>query len=121
MSWEGLSDLAPIVPMLQHLKKQLTQSIGTPYQGMKHSAPDVNKLIYKVFNKAEELISLVLTPGREIIFEAQDILEDGAALLKSSRMRRFKKCYKKWVQDSTRYSSQMADLDVDGSLTDANK
>ena len=63
----------------------------------------------------------MVTPGQEIIFKAQDILEDGAALLKSSGMRKFGKCYKKQVQDSTRYSSQVADLDVDGLLADTNK
>jgi len=102
--------------MLRHLKKQFNQSIGTPYQGTKHSAPDVSKLIRKVHDKAKELATHLVIPGRKVAFKAQDILQDGAALLRSSGLKRFEKRYKKWVQESTMYSYQSADLDVPDGL-----
>lgn len=92
--------------MLRHLKKQFVRSIGTPYQGTKHSAPDISKLVRKVQDKAEELASHIITPGRKVKFYAQDILADGAELLRSKGMNRFKRRYKKWVRESTMYSYQ---------------
>jgi len=32
-SWEGLSDLAPNIPLYRYLKKQFTEFVGAPYQG----------------------------------------------------------------------------------------
>jgi hypothetical protein len=97
--------------MLRHLKKQFVQSIGTPYQGTKHSAPDVSKLVQKVFMKAEELTLHVVTPGRKLKFRAKDILAEGAEMLGTSGMKRFEKRYKKWVQESTMYSYQTSVVD----------
>jgi hypothetical protein len=90
--------------MLRHFKKQFVQSIGTPYQDTKHSVPDVSVLIRKVYDKAKELKSHVVTPGRKIAFRAQDILADGAELLRSKGIKSFERRYKKWVCESSMYS-----------------
>ena len=90
--------------MLRHLKRQFVQSIGTPYQGTKHSVPDVSALIWKIYDKAKELKSRVVTPGQKITFRVQDILADGAELLRSKGIKSFERRYKKWVCESTMYS-----------------
>lgn len=120
-SWEGLSDLAPNIPLYRCLKTQFTEFVGAPYQGTTHSAPDVSSLIYRVRDKAKELHLHVLIPGRqaESGFRSKDILAEGTHELQKKGMKRFEKRYKIWVRDSTPYAFDIGtDISNDSDISD---
>ena len=105
-SWEGLSDLAPNIPLYRCLKKQFMEFVRPPHQGTSHSAPDVSSLIYRVCDKAQELNLHIFKAGRQDTsgFRATDILAEGAHELQKKGMRLFAKQNKVCVRDSTPYT-----------------
>ena len=64
-SWDRLGDISGAVIQLQNVKKQVSNTLGAPYEGKTHTTPDTSALVWKVANEVQELVLGKYQPGRK--------------------------------------------------------
>ena len=64
-NWDRLGNIATGIEYLQNVKKQVSKSVKSGYQGKTHTAVDTSVLVWRIANKARELQLQVKKGGRE--------------------------------------------------------
>jgi len=54
-NWDRLGNIAAGVEYLQNVKKQVSKSVKSGYQGKTHTVVDTSMLVWRIANKAREL------------------------------------------------------------------
>lgn len=54
-NWDRLGDISAAAPCFETIKKQVTRSMQTNYQGTSHSTPNTHPLVWRIADKVQEL------------------------------------------------------------------
>ncbi|KAF8267863.1 hypothetical protein EI94DRAFT_1579754, partial [Lactarius quietus] len=64
-NWDHLGNIAAGIGYLQLVKKQVTKSLKSGYQGSTHTAVDTSALVWQIVNKTSELKLQIIIPNRD--------------------------------------------------------
>jgi hypothetical protein len=65
-NWDRLGNISAAVNYLQLIKKQVTKSLKTNYQGNTHKNADTRALVWRIADKALELLLQKEIPDRDV-------------------------------------------------------
>ena len=91
-NWDRLGNISAAVNYLQLIKKQVTKSLKTNYQGNTHKDADTRALVWKVADKSHELRLQERMPDRDIAAKpTADLRALGRQKFESSSLSTFNK------------------------------
>jgi hypothetical protein len=93
-NWDRLGNISAAVNYLQLIKKQVTKSLKTNYQGSTHTDADTWASVWKVANKSLELLLQDKMPDRDIHVAAKSTVNlraHGRQKFESSSLATFSK------------------------------
>ncbi|KAH9010955.1 hypothetical protein EDB83DRAFT_2234175, partial [Lactarius deliciosus] len=90
LNWDQLSNISAGINYLQLVKKQVTKSLKSGYQGSTHTDVDTSALVWRIANKAREL-ELQTTIDNLTSHPVADIFTTGFKKFQTSSLATFNK------------------------------
>lgn len=90
--WDRLGDISVAIDYLNKIKKKVSSTLSTSYQGSTHTAPDTSHLVWRVADDARSNEIQVFKKnrtGNSKVKAVVDIIATGEAKLKSSALASF--------------------------------
>jgi hypothetical protein len=94
LNWDWLGNIATGINYIQLVKKQVSRSLKSGYQGSRHTDVDTSVLIWRIADKAEELGLQCAIPDRDTqvtVHLVVDILVTGYSKFQTSSLATFNK------------------------------
>lgn len=93
-NWDRLGNIAAGINYLQLIKKHVTRSLGSGYQGSTHTEVDTSSLVWRIARKSKELNLQSLIVGREANTNCKvvtDVIASGHKKFETSSLVTFNK------------------------------
>ena len=76
-NWDRLGNIATGINYIQLIKKQVTKSLQSGYQGITHTDVDTSMLVWRIADKAGELELQSMVPDRDVKSIARPYSQSG--------------------------------------------